>query len=94
MSFGGHLQDMVNRVKQNATLKNASRRKFKGGNDYLRTQSTKTEYDFPKISENELAKIKQKIKEEAKEEQKKRILFWLITIFLPLIIGFAIFLLY
>ena len=34
MSSGaGHIQDMVNRVKQNAALKNTHRHKFKGGKE-------------------------------------------------------------
>ena len=94
MSFGGHVNDMVNRVKQNAALKNARRRKFKGGNDYSKINNQKTEYDFPEMSSGEMKKFKLKIKEEAEQEQKKRMLFWLFTVIIPLIIGLAIFLLY
>ena len=42
MSFGGNVNDMINRVKQNAALKNARRKKFKGGNDYSKTKNIKT----------------------------------------------------
>lgn len=86
MSFGaGHIQDMLNRVKQNTSLKNARHHKFKGGNNYLNTKSTKTEYNFPKISKTELEIIKAKIRNEAAQERKKQFLFWLILIILVII---------
>ena len=50
MSFGGHVYDMVDRLKQNAALKNSKRRKFKGGNNYLKILKTKTSYNLPKLS--------------------------------------------
>lgn len=56
MSFGGHVNDVVNRIKQNAALKNARKRKFKGRNDYANIKYTKTEYDFPEVFDNELQK--------------------------------------
>jgi len=46
MSAGGHISDMMNRIKQNALLKNARHRKFKGGNDYSKTKNVKTEYNY------------------------------------------------
>lgn len=94
MSFGGHVNDMMNRVKQNAALKDARHRKFKGGNDYSNTESTKTEYNFSKMSKLEFNQFKQKIRIEAKKEQQKRILFWIFFIILPTIIALSIFLLY
>ncbi|MDV7186384.1 hypothetical protein R3X25_03745 [Lutibacter sp. TH_r2] len=94
MSFGGHVYDMINRVKQNAALKNARRGKFKGGNDYSKINNKKTEYDFPKMSKTELEQFKQKLKKEAKQEQHKKVLFWIFTILIPLSIGLAIFILY
>lgn len=70
MSAGGHISDMMNRIKQNALLKNARRRKFKGGNDYSKIKNIKTEYDFPKLSKLKL--FKKRIREEAKQEKRKR----------------------
>lgn len=88
MSHGaGHIQDMINRVKQNAALKKARRGKFKGGNDYSKTHSVKTEYNLPNVSNTELELIKTKIKKEAKKENIKRMK----VIILPLIIAFLIF---
>jgi len=90
MSFGGHVNDMVNRIKQNAALKNARRRKFKGGNEYSKTKSIKTSYDLPKLSEKELKEFKQKLKKEAKEKQQKKLLFWA-GVTLIMLIAFLIF---
>ncbi|WP_111707258.1 hypothetical protein [Lutibacter citreus] len=95
MSFGGHVNDMLNRVKQNAALKNARKGKFKGGNDYSHTKYSKTTYDLPELSEEELTKVKQKIKDEAKEDQKKQKIIWvsgaLILLILLLIFNFITF---
>ncbi len=63
MSFGGHVNDMVNRVKQNAALKNARKNKFKGGNDYS------------KVSKEDLESIKDTIKTSTKFERNKRIIY-------------------
>jgi hypothetical protein len=35
MSFGGHVNDMINSVKQNIALKNERRKKFKGNTKFL-----------------------------------------------------------
>jgi len=78
MSFGGHVNDMVNRIKQNAALKNTRRKKFKGGNDYSKTKNKKTTYNFPKLSESDLNTFKQKIIEAATKEKKKQQLYWIL----------------
>lgn len=85
MSFGGHVNDMVNRIKQNAALKNARKGKFKGGNDYAHIKYTKTEYDFPKISEKELEKIKIKIRKTTTFERNKQLLFGVIIAFITVL---------
>ncbi len=91
MSFGGHVNDMINRVKQNAALKNARRGKFKGGNDYAKTKNIKTEYSFPKLSKEELKAFKLKVQEEAKQEKIKQLKFWgFITITVLLLLLFFI----
>ena len=76
MSFGGHVNDMVNRVKQNAALKNARKGKFKGGNDYSKTHNIKTTYNFPELPKEELEAFKLKVQKEAKQEKIKRLKFW------------------
>jgi len=80
MSLGGHVNDMINRVKQNAALKDARRRKFKGGNDYSHVSRTKTEYNFPKLSQQGLQNFKLKVKDEARKEKIKQLLFWSVIV--------------
>ena len=81
---------MVHRIKQNATLKNARKRKFKGGNDYSSISRSKTEYDFPTISKTELEKLKTLIQQKANLERIQHYKF--ITIFiLAILLLFAIF---
>lgn len=91
MSFGGHVNDMMNRIKQNTDLKDARRRKFKGGNNYSHISLNKTEYNFPKLSSKELEEFKLKVQKEAKKEIIKQIKFWAFTVVISLIIGFLIF---
>ena len=91
MSFGGHVNDMMNRIKQNTALKDARSRKFKGGNDYSHISLNKTGYIFPKLSSKELEEFKLKVQKEAKKEIIKQIKFWAFTVVIPLIIGFLIF---
>ena len=91
MSFGGHVNDMMNRIKQNTALKDARRRKFKGGNDYSHISLNKTGYIFPKLSSKELEEFKLKVQKEAKKEIIKQIKFWAFTVVISLIIGFLIF---
>lgn len=91
MSFGGHVNDMMNRVKQNAALKNARKGKFKGGNDYSTTKNIKTDYNFPKLSKEELVTFKLKVQKEAKQEKINRLKFWVfITIAVLLLLLFFI----
>ena len=90
MSFGGHVNDMINRIKQNAALKNARRKKFKGGNDYSKTKTIKTTFNYPKLSESDLNTFKQKIVKEAAKEKKKQQLYWILGAIVVLI-SFLIF---
>ncbi|RXP59476.1 hypothetical protein EC396_05350 [Lutibacter sp. HS1-25] len=92
MSFGGHVNDMINRVKQNAALKNARRNKFKGGNDYAKTKNIKTAYSFPKFSKDELEIFKLKVQNEVKKEKIKQLkILVFVTV---LVIVFLLFIFY
>lgn len=91
MSFGGHVNDMVNRVKQNAALKNSRRGKFKGGNDYSHISTKKTTYNLPKLPKAELEKLKLQLKATAKKERIKQLKILFFAIILPAIIAFIIF---
>ena len=80
MSAGGHIMDMMNRIRQNAALKVSRRNKFKGNNrkiNFSKKEQPKPEYDFPKISISKLKLIKTKIKEEARKEYRKQHIYWL-----------------
>ncbi|GGK39359.1 MULTISPECIES: hypothetical protein [Flavobacteriaceae] len=78
MSFGGHVNDMVNKIKQNAALKNARRKKFKSGNDYSKIKIIKTTYNIPKLSKSDLNTFKQKIVKVAAKEKRKQQLYWIL----------------
>ncbi len=53
-SRAGHIMDMMNRIRQNATLKVSRRNKFKGGNKHKTISNEKTTYDFPEVSNSKL----------------------------------------
>lgn len=93
MSAGGHIMDMMNRIRQNAALKVSRRNKFKGNNrkiNFSTKPTIKPEYDFPKVSKSELDIIKSRIKENALKENKKQLL--LLALFISIvIIAFLIF---
>jgi len=79
MSAGGHMMDMMNRIRQNAALKVSRRNKFKGNNrktNFSKKEQLKPEYDFPKVSDSELKLFKSKIKEEARKEHRKQLIYW------------------
>lgn len=75
MFFGaGHIQDMINRMKQNRAQLHSNRSKFKEnyqGGIYSKKEKSKKP-NFKKIPEKELNKIKKRIRENAKVEQKRQ----------------------
>lgn len=92
MSAGGHINDMVSRIRQNAALKVSRRDKFRGNNrkiNFSKKVQPKPEYDFPKVSKSELDLIKSRIKEEALKKNKKQqiylILFGMMVLLIFLI---------
>ena len=87
MSAGGHIMDMMNRIRQNAALKVSRRNKFKDNNrkiNFSKKTTTKPEYDFPKVSKSDLEIIKSHIKENALKENKKQLL--LLALFVSIVI--------
>jgi hypothetical protein len=87
MSFGGHVQDMINRMKNNAAMKTSRRNKFeKSKLGLVDFKYKKTEYNLPELSDDELQKLRIKLQQEAKEERKKQLIIWSIVLILPLII--------
>jgi len=94
MSFGaGHIQDMINRLKQNRALKPSNRSKFKENNrEEIYSKDKKPEvYLYKEIPENELNEIKKKIQERAKAERKNEKILYVISIVCFLIILVAVF---
>lgn len=68
MSFGGHVLDMINRMKYNDSLK-SKRRNRKSGYSKSYKYSEKPEYK--KISKEKLEKIKIRIREDAMANKKR-----------------------
>jgi len=74
MTAGGHIMDMMNRIRQNAALKISHRNKFKANNrkiNFSKNEQLKPQYDFPKISES-------KLKREATKEHHKQHIYWVL----------------
>jgi hypothetical protein len=89
MSYGaGHILDMIQRMKQNRSLKPSHRNKFK---DQLRDSIYVEDTDperlyFPEVSEEELHRIKLQIRYEALRQRKKERVAYGIAIFVVLLI--------
>lgn len=72
MSSAGHILDMINRIKQNKSLR--KRKKFKADhreNSYSENFDPNFEYDFPKVSKIELEHIKGQIRSSARDNHRK-----------------------
>jgi hypothetical protein len=88
MSFGaGHIQDMINRMKQNRSQRPSSRPKFKS--DYLDVIDKGTKpasINFKKVPLEKLRTIKKSIRTEAHQRHKKQRINLFIFIVISLII--------
>ncbi len=83
MSSAGHILDMINRIKQNKTLR--KRKKFRENNrenSYTEKFDIATEYDFPTVSETEMQRIKTKIRQVAKFNNRRSLYVLAIVIVL------------
>lgn len=76
MSFGGHVQEMINRMKANEALKRSRREKKKSLNDLYLSAAEKDHSAIRevKLSENEMNVVKDKIRNELKKERRKEII--------------------
>jgi ABC-type multidrug transport system fused ATPase/permease subunit len=77
MSFGGHVQEMINSIKQNEALKKAHREQYQRIKDaQFIGKENKEHHSIRKkeISEEELEKVKEKIREERNSEKKKELI--------------------
>ena len=83
MSSAGHILDMINRIKQNKTLR--KRKKFRENNrenSYTKKFDIATEYDFPTVSETEMKRIRTKIRQVAKFNNRRSLYVLAIVIVL------------
>ncbi len=74
MSFGGHVLDMINRIKYNEALKNARRERYRKVKDtYLKTmtRSSSRFIDRKNLSDAQLRRLKRRIRIEIIREQRK-----------------------
>lgn len=78
MSFGGHVFDMINRMKQNRAQRPSNRAKFKENNRTLiySKDSKSNPLQFKTVSEKELKEIKKQIRKRAKKARKKERIFY------------------
>lgn len=95
MGFGaGHVQDMINRMKQNRAQRPSNRSKFKENNrEGIYSIDKKSQQPkFKTVPEKELNEIKNRIRERAKAERKKELIIYGIIILcgLILLIGFLL----
>jgi hypothetical protein len=77
MSFGGHVQDMVNRMKENEALRKTHRAKYKKIKDaYINALGTREHQILSNcnVTKEELEKIKTKIRTDLKKERQKEII--------------------
>lgn len=87
MGFGGHVQDMISRIKLNREQRPSKRTKFKGDNrETMYSADKKTgRLNFKTLPENELDEIKKQIRERAKAKHKRDLQVFGIIILITLI---------
>lgn len=87
MGFGGHVQDMISRIKLNREQRPSKRTKFKGDNrETMHSSDKKTgRLNFKTLPENELDEIKKQIRERAKAKHKRDLQVFGIIIVITLI---------
>ncbi|GEM_PF-1813337 len=77
MSFGGHVQDMLNRAKQNRSLLPSKKAKFKEG-QADRTQGLKRggpALRFKKVDQEKLAALKEGIQQKKQRHRRLEYIF-------------------
>ena len=88
MSFGaGHIQDMINRMKQNRSLRPSARAKFKDHNRAVIYGDSETQLQFKTVSREKLIQIKKNIQQRARLDRRSELIVY------GLILGIIIFLL-
>lgn len=95
MGFGGHVQDMNNRLRDNRNAKPSKKAKFQEGNwetRYDKENNSVTKLNFTKLSEEELHYLKIEIRKKIKKEQLLPTIFLGLMAVSILVILFYIFL--
>ncbi|NRB59011.1 MAG: hypothetical protein HRU50_03600 [Winogradskyella sp.] len=68
----GHVLDMVNRMKQNRSMRPSNRKKFKDNRESIRSASKhSSKLSFKEVSTEQLNKVKEKIRSEAALRRRK-----------------------
>lgn len=68
----GHVLDMVNRMKQNRSIRPSNRKKFKDNRESIHSGSKhSSKLSFKKVSIEQLNKVKEKIRSEAALRRRK-----------------------
>ncbi len=86
----GSLSQFKATLARKKARKEAQQGKFDRKNLNYKSSNTKTEFDFPKLSEKELEKVKEEIREKLKSDKRNQSLI-LVTI-LAIVIGIIIYL--
>ena len=94
MSFGGHVQDMNNRIKENEALKKSRRKRFNKLKEIYSKETggfiAENNLTKQKLSKKELQIIKNMIRFKLEAERRKRIS---LTVFSVIILSISLFLL-
>ena len=91
MGFGGHVQDMINRVRMNREQRPSNRAKFKGDSPKnMHSADKQTEgLNFISLPENKLIEIKKQIRERAKAKYKGELILFGVIMAIGLIAMFV-----
>ena len=84
MGGAGHMQDMINKIKQNRDLK-TSRRKTRDRFNKLKSSENSEQLKFKKVSQQELDSINHKNRKLAKKERIQKNILTLL-IFIPIFV--------
>lgn len=87
----GSLSQFKATLARKKARKDSQQGKFDRKNLNYKSSNTKTEFDFPKLSETELKKVKNDIREKLKSDNKKKLIsITIIIVILVLVIMYLI----
>ena len=86
MSFGaGHVIDMVNRMRQNRSLRPSNKAKFKE-NERKAVYEGTGKAEFNKVSPGKLARIKEAIRKSAEADKRRDKVLFLVSVILTILL--------